>query len=362
MKTKETNHNHPHVNAGKSLADEIYRNCLGGGNETAAMTEQEKEDFIAAETKYHTKAMTKNEEKNLEELRRKTRERLSATLGLDLEETELPERKTVRKKELRPWFRLRMVSQAAAAVAVTAVLLAGGSWGYKELAQYRKLTASAGKLMACAADSSLLLSDGTSIRMQGGSRLVAASDFGRHERRITLNGQACIHAATDSTRPYIVDMPHGLSLEVKGTEFNVNAYADNPVTEITVLGGCVEIRNERKHTHYGSFRAGDHLAYNCLTGEVVKDKVDVTRKTAWMDKRFELEKASVDEFRQKMFDVFGKNIIVRGEAFGKGPVLIHASFNHVKNLTYKTVLDDLQQLYHYRYTSKGNTVVLTPGQ
>lgn len=373
MTKKETKNTAQHVNVGKRLADELYMNCLGGNEETTAMTDDEKEAFIAQERMSGIPGTPEAKTQDTDRLRQETREKLSAALGIDLNgPVARPARRIKRpvwknngngwKKATGTWFQLPVVRQTAAAAIIASVLFTGGKWGYKRYSQYQCRTASAGKLLECSGDSSVMLSDSTSVRLQGGSRLTAAMDFGKQERRVELDGQAYIHAAPDAHRPYIVDMPHGLSLKVKGTIFNVNAYADNPLSEITVVSGCVEIRNELKNINYGLFHKGDHLVYNAQTGEVLRGKVDLSEKMAWMTRHIEFDRASVAEFRQKMFDVFGKTIIVEGDAFGREPVEIHASFNNVKDLTYTDVLDDLQELYHFVYIPTGNTITLTPGQ
>ena len=363
MKKEKDENATGHPDEGRRMADRIYRDCLGGNEETTAMTDREKEAFIERESRYGLPLDREREEQELNALRRNAREKISAALGIDLHTPDAGHSATagdiVQKKEEKKWYRTPRVRQAAAVAIVAVLLVAGGRWGYEE---YAGRMAAAGRTAACMNDSSLVLSDGTDVRLQGGSKLTTASDFGRRERRVTIDGQAYIHAATDSLRPYIVQMPHGLSLEVKGTAFNVNAYADNPVTEITVVSGCVEITNQRTNTAYGSFRSGDHLAYNSLTDEVVRGKVNLAEKTAWMERHIGFERASVAEFRQKMFEVFGKNVVVADGAFGTEPVEIHASFRNLKDLTYVDVLDDLQGLYHFEYTSKGNTITLTPAR
>lgn len=342
MKTNIKQHPNSNDRVDNRLADDLYTRLFNGSRETTTMSNEEKEGFIKKEQKQPTG--------NAECFRSRAREAVSKTIGFELE----PETNNTSKPMMT-----RCVRYAAAAV-ILAVALTGSYYAFRQCNDYARRTASAGKYITCKGDTAFSLSDGTSIHLQGGSKMMAAHDFGHSTRRITLSGQAYIHAATDSTRPYIVDMPHGLQLQVRGTSFNINAYADNPTAEITVTSGKVEIGNKEKGITYGVFVRGDRLVYNANTGHVERSRANIDEKTAWMKREILFDKATEKEFAQKMFDVFGKTVIVEQGAFGQEPVAIHASFRNVKNLTYKEVIADLQQLYKFKYTTQGNTIILSP--
>lgn len=219
--------------------------------------------------------------------------------------------------------------------------------------------ASAGMEALCKQDTAFLLSDGTEIMMQGGTELTASSDFGKDSRRVSINGQGFMHAATDSLRPYIVDMPHDVSLEVRGTAFNINAYSDNPVCEITVSSGCVEIMKSSTGRSYGLFRKGDRFTYNSETGEIVRSKADLSRLMAWKDRHFSLHRATVEEFKQEVFRVYGKTVYIRGNAFKPG-VSIECRMEFVEHPSLETVLTQVCASQQAVFRIQGSRVYIYP--
>lgn len=87
----------------------------------------------------------------------------------------------------------------------------------------------------------LLLSDGSKVWVNAGSRLRYPSHFDG-ERRIELQGEALFDVAKDSLRPFIVSAG-GMAVKVLGTKFDVRAYADKSFS-VSLLRGLVRVYRE----------------------------------------------------------------------------------------------------------------------
>lgn len=87
----------------------------------------------------------------------------------------------------------------------------------------------------------LLLSDGSKVWVNAGSRLRYPSRFD-DERRIELQGEALFDVAKDSLRPFIVSAG-GMAVKVLGTKFDVRAYADKSFS-VSLLRGLVHVYRE----------------------------------------------------------------------------------------------------------------------
>ncbi len=83
------------------------------------------------------------------------------------------------------------------------------------------------------------LSDGTVVWLNAASSLRYPPVFDANERRVEINGEAYFEVAKDPARKFIVTIAGKGQVEVLGTQFNVNAYLDEPVTKITLLEGLV---------------------------------------------------------------------------------------------------------------------------
>ena len=69
-------------------------------------------------------------------------------------------------------------------------------------------------------------------------RLVDQTAFQGRERVVYAEGEIYLEVARDEKHPFFV-MLNGMKVEVLGTSFNVNSYADENYTEVTLVEGHV---------------------------------------------------------------------------------------------------------------------------
>ncbi|MXV13770.1 FecR family protein [Hufsiella ginkgonis] len=85
------------------------------------------------------------------------------------------------------------------------------------------------------------LPDGTTVKLNAGSRLSYARDFvSRPTREVTLTGEAYFTVIHDERHPFIIHTAD-ISIIDLGTIFNVRAYPDDHLTETTLIDGSVEV-------------------------------------------------------------------------------------------------------------------------
>jgi transmembrane sensor len=88
----------------------------------------------------------------------------------------------------------------------------------------------------------LTLPDKSQVWMNAASSLTYATSLNeRGERRVKLSGEAYFQIAKDKAHPFIVETDKQ-EVEVLGTHFNVNSYANELITKTTLLEGSVKIR------------------------------------------------------------------------------------------------------------------------
>ena len=90
-------------------------------------------------------------------------------------------------------------------------------------------------------DARLKLPDGSSIHANADSRVEV--QYSRNERYVNFKGEAYFKVAP-SRRPFIIKTPYN-TIEVLGTEFNVNTY-DSGVTRITLVKGKIRFKTLNK--------------------------------------------------------------------------------------------------------------------
>lgn len=87
----------------------------------------------------------------------------------------------------------------------------------------------------------IILPDGTKVWLNAASSIKFPSVFSKSkERKVQLTGEAYFEVTKDKTKPFIVATDKQ-EVEVLGTHFNINSYADEPSTTTTLLEGAVRV-------------------------------------------------------------------------------------------------------------------------
>ena len=105
---------------------------------------------------------------------------------------------------------------------------------YNKLAQPQTITVPAGQR------AQITLADGTRVWLNSQSTLTYASNFGRRERNVELDGEAYFEVAKNKDIPFYVHTEMN-KVKVVGTCFNVCAYKDSKEFETTLVEGIVDI-------------------------------------------------------------------------------------------------------------------------
>ena len=95
------------------------------------------------------------------------------------------------------------------------------------------------------AKSRVVLPDSSVVWLNAGSTLKYSTDFSKHERHVSLVGEGYFEVAKNERLPFKVNA-HGFIVEVVGTEFNIQAYEDEPIIETILVDGQVKLDHERK--------------------------------------------------------------------------------------------------------------------
>lgn len=90
----------------------------------------------------------------------------------------------------------------------------------------------------------LRLPDGTLVWLNAASSITYPVSFSQSAlREVKLAGEAYFEVAKDKKRPFLVNTIHQ-QIRVLGTEFNVNAYPDEPEIKTTLLEGSIKLSLE----------------------------------------------------------------------------------------------------------------------
>lgn len=92
---------------------------------------------------------------------------------------------------------------------------------------------------------SVVLPDGSTIKLNAGSTLLYPVSFAKTNREVKLEGEGFFKVTKNAAKPFLVHT-NNLTVKVLGTVFNVKAYQNDKNTETTLLKGKVQIELKNK--------------------------------------------------------------------------------------------------------------------
>jgi len=114
----------------------------------------------------------------------------------------------------------------------------------------------------------VILSDGTTVFLNGGSKLIYPKSFDSSpDRSVTLQGEGYFQVVHDPKKPFLIHTEK-MNTQVFGTSFNISAYTDRRDIEVTVLTGKVGVFLEEGDENARFLTSGYKVIYNKTTNQL----------------------------------------------------------------------------------------------
>ncbi|HEU4610170.1 MAG TPA: FecR domain-containing protein [Chitinophagaceae bacterium] len=156
----------------------------------------------------------------------------------------------------------------------------------------------------------LVLSDGTRVWLNAASSLRFPTTFAGNERKVELTGEGYFEVAHNAAQPFLVEA-NGTTVQVLGTHFNVNAYADEEAITTTLLEGRVKILRQ---SNFLFLNPGQQGVSNKSSSEIqVRNNVDIDGVVAWKDGLFNFEHSDINRILRDFARWYNIDIEVRGK-------------------------------------------------
>ena len=138
----------------------------------------------------------------------------------------------------------------------------------------------------------VILPDGSKVTLNALTKLEYPTAFTKDKRNITLSeGEAYFEIVNDNNKPFQVDVA-GMNITVIGTQFNVNAYKNEPSVKSTLFEGGVRITDN--NTLEVNLKPGQQLIYDTVAkGFKIERNADLDATAAWLNNLFNLDDADV---------------------------------------------------------------------
>lgn len=180
-----------------------------------------------------------------------------------------------------------------------------GSLSYQGKAaevEYHTLSTPAGKQYQ------LKLPDGTEVWLNAASSITFPTVFNGNERKVYIVGEAYFDIAANKVKPFVVDINKKADIEVLGTEFNVNAYTNEPEIVTTLVNGKIRVK---KAGLLQVLEPGQQAYIQTDKIEVKKD-VDIDMFTAWKRGVFRFNNERADVVLRQLARWYDVEIIYEG--------------------------------------------------
>jgi transmembrane sensor len=147
------------------------------------------------------------------------------------------------------------------------------------------------------------LSDGTRIWLNALSSLRYPESFSDSVRKVELTGEGYFEVAKDAAHPFIVKTGEN-EVRVLGTHFNVNAYADNKETVVTLAEGSVRLN------HSKTLKPGEEGTID-QTGEIKTENADLETALAWKEGQFIFKMTPLSDVMKQTANWYDAKIIYK---------------------------------------------------
>ena len=191
----------------------------------------------------------------------------------------------------------------------------------------------------------MTLSDGSRVWLNSGSSISYPVSFTGSERKVTMTGEAYLEVTHNASMPFIVSKGE-MNVQVIGTQFNVNAYDDEPNIKVTLLEGSVNVN--------GTIISPGQQAQVSNDVEVLSN-IDVDAVMAWKNGKFVFgDKADIGTIMRQIARWYDVDVEY------KGTFTNHFGGSISREVNVSLVLKVLETTGNIKFTVEGRKVTVMP--
>lgn len=156
----------------------------------------------------------------------------------------------------------------------------------------------------------LILPDGTKVWLNSASTLVYPNAFVGDEREVSLTGEAYFEVAKNEHKPFKVKA-QDTEIQVTGTHFNINAYADEQQVTTTLVEGGINVLKKGQHA---TLRPGYQAVSRLDDGPISIEAVDTDYALAWLEGDFVFENQDIQTIMKNIARWYNVDVIYESSA------------------------------------------------
>lgn len=150
----------------------------------------------------------------------------------------------------------------------------------------------------------ITLADGTKVILNAASSLKYPTGFKGKDRTVELIGEGYFEVAHNRAKPFKV-ISRGQIVEVLGTHFNINSYADEPSVKTTLLEGSVNVN--------GTLLKPNQQAVLTVNNKINVMSIDVDEVVAWKDGLFKFDHTDMQTSMRQIARWYDVEVVYEGD-------------------------------------------------
>lgn len=174
----------------------------------------------------------------------------------------------------------------------------------------------------------VVLSDGSTIWLNGDSKLVYPEKFKKAKREISFEGEGVFEVAKDRRKPFVVNLGDS-KVEVLGTIFNIDTKTDD-IIEATLIEGSIAFYTGDKDVPSVVMKPDEQIVYEKKTNKLLLKEVKGENYMSWINNNFRFEDEPIYSIAEQLERGFGVKINIKNDRLGQ--MKITGTFNHEETL------------------------------
>jgi len=156
----------------------------------------------------------------------------------------------------------------------------------------------------------IILPDGTNVWLNAASSITYPTVFKGADREVTLNGEGYFEVAKNKAMPFRVKSALQ-TVEVLGTHFNINTYADEAQVKTTLLEGSVKVISAANST---LIVPGEQAVIERDgNGAISKQQVNLDKEVAWKNGVFSFADEDIREVMRQVSRWYDIDVVYEGD-------------------------------------------------
>jgi transmembrane sensor len=197
----------------------------------------------------------------------------------------------------------------------------------------------------------VVLSDGSKVWLNAASSITFPTTFSPSERKVTITGEVYFEVAKNKRLPFRV-ITSNQTVEVLGTHFNINAYADEGTIKTTLIEGSVKVSSGKLSAVLQPNQQADISANGADIFTI--QTVDTEKVLAWKNGGFEFENEELSVIMNQVSRWYDVSVKYDGDV---------AKARFTGSISRNVNLSELLKMLKYTgidFKIEGQTVIVKP--